>query len=267
MLSTIPDAVEPREDDSNAVYKPTFDEAYTEIARIVSSRRGGWTYLSILPWEDVSQELFIRIYQKWHLYDPIKAPHFENWVNTLISNAFLNLRRDHYLRLAKPCVGGGMTNGKSCAYNQGGDLCGFTRSGKQCAECPVFAEWEKKRKYQFNVKAQVTIENHSQEVSNIQRDFVDYDNIKIGLDKAMLKELTRWEGKIYKALFQRNMTPTQVSEWLEKDAKTRKRPLGPHEQTSYQNVLRLQRDFKQMMHEVLRRQGHIDDEWMDRPNR
>ena len=240
------------------VYKPTFEEAYSEIAKIVASRRGAWTYLSIMPWEDVSQELIIKINTKWPLYDPAKAPKLENWVNVLITNALLNLRRDLHLRLAKPCIGGGKTNGKSCVYNTGGDSCSFTKSGKQCSQCPVYKEWEEKRKDQFYVKSQVALENHAQEVSNIQSDFTDINSIKEELDELMLRELNRWESKVYKALFVRNMSPKEVSEWLIKDAQTRKRPLSIHEQTSYQSILRMQRDFKQMMYEVLRRQGHID---------
>lgn len=243
---------------NDTIYKPTFEEAYSEIARIVASRRGAWTYLSILPWDDVSQMLLIKIHSKWHLYDPIKAPHLENWINTVITNALLNLRRDSHLRLAKPCIGGGKTNGKSCIYNMGGDSCSFTTSGKQCSQCPVYKEWEEKRKDQFHVKSQVALENHAQEVSNIQSDFTDINGIKDELDIAMLKELTRWEGKIYKALFVRNMSPKEVSKWLVEKAQTRKRPLAPNEQTSYQSILRMQRDFKQMMCEVLRRQGHIE---------
>ncbi len=237
--------------------KPTFDEAYPEIARIVASRRGAWTYLSILSWEDVSQELLLRLYNKWPTYDPKKAPKLEHWVNTLITNALLNLRRDNYLRLASPCVGGGKTNGKSCVFNLGGDACAHTKSGKKCDECPIFKKWKEKREAQFNIKSHVALENHSQEVSNTQSDFTDIQAVKQQIDEIMMKELNRWEGKIYRAIFVRHMTPTQVSEWLVAEAKTRKRPLKPTEQTSYQAVLIYQREFKGMMREILQREHGV----------
>lgn len=81
--------------DSQLLNKPTFNEAYPEIERIVSSRRGAWTYLSILPWEDVHQELLIRIYNKWDKYDPEKAPKLENWINTVVTNALYGLIRQN----------------------------------------------------------------------------------------------------------------------------------------------------------------------------
>lgn len=237
--------------------KLSFEESYQEVSRIVYSRRGSWTYLSILSWEDVSQELFIHIYEKWHLYDPEKAPKLENWINTVITNALLNLRRDKLLRLARPCIGGGKTNGKSCAYNLGGDSCSFTASGKQCEQCPVYKEWKEKREAQFHVKSNVALENHSQEVSNIQEDFTDINAIKEQIDRLMLKELSRWEGKVYRALFVKHMKPADVSLWLVKEASQRKRPLNSSEKTSYQAILAYQREFKGMMKEILVREGHI----------
>lgn len=237
--------------------KPTFEEAYPEIAQIVSKRRRDWVYLSILPWEDISQTLLLRIFTKWHLYDPAKAPKLEHWVNTVITHALANLVRDQWSRFSKPCSGGGKANGKPCTFNQGGDSCGYTKSGLQCVECPLYAEWTLRRQHIFHLKSNVALENHAQEVSNIQDDFSDINEVKNQLDTAMLKELSRWEGKIYRALFQKHLTPIQTCEWLLKEASKRKRPLGSHEPTSYTAVLTLQREFKGMMKEWLRREGHI----------
>ena len=237
--------------------KPTFEEAYPEIETIVSKRRGEWTYLSIMPWEDVRQDITLRILEKWHLYDPNKALKMEHWVNTLISNALINLKRDTFGRFSKPCCGGGKANGKTCVFNQGGDSCGYTKSGLQCDECPLYAEWVTKRQHIFNIKSSVSLEHHAQEVSNMQGDFSNIDDIKNQLDIAMLGELSRWEGKIYRALFQKHFTPIQTCEWLFKEASKRKRPLGSHEPTSYTAILTLQREFKGMMKEWLKREGHI----------
>lgn len=238
--------------------KPSFDEAYPEIARIVANRKGDWVYLSVLPWEDVSQTLLIRIYNKWDLYHPDRAPKLEHWVNRVITNALMNLRRDacgH--RFARPCIGGGKANGKACAYNQGGDSCGYTSSGLQCAQCPLYADWAKRRQHLLHIKANVALENHAQEVSNMQDDFTDINSIKEQLDRAMLKELNRWEGRIYRALFQRHLKPSEVCELLEREAAKRKRPPGPNEPMSYTAVLTFRREFEQMMRNWLHREGHI----------
>jgi hypothetical protein len=109
----------------------------------------------------------------------------------------------------------------------------------------------------FHIQSSVALENHQQEVSNIQDDFIDSNQIKDALDIAMLAELSRWEGKVYKCLFQRHLSPTDTCAWLAKDTANRTRPLGPHEQISYSAILIMQREFKGMMKEWLRREGHI----------
>lgn len=243
--------------------KPTFEEAYDEINQIIQRRKSSWTYVSIMPWEDVSQILLIRVYNKWHTYEPAKTTKtgkpvkMEKWVNTLISNAIKNLKRDLLLRTSRPCIGGGKTNGVPCAFNMGGDSCLFTPSKTQCAECPTYAKWQKEREAQHKARSQVALENHSQEVSNIQGDFIDTNIIKCQVDAIMVKQLSQWEAKVYRLLFVKHMTPTQVSEELALSAKNRKRPLRPEEKTNYQAVLAMQREFKGMMMEILRREGHL----------
>jgi hypothetical protein len=121
----------------------------------------------------------------------------------------------------------------------------------------LYAEWAKKRQHLSHIKTNVSLENHAQEVSNMQDDFSDIGVIKAALDKAMLKELSRWEGKIYRCLFQKHLSPTDTCAWLIKEAAKRKRPLSLAEQTSYSAILALQREFKGMMKEWLHREGHI----------
>ncbi len=237
--------------------KPTFEESYEEVKKIVNRRRGSWTYLSIIEWQEVESLLIIRVWEKWHLYDPEKAPKLEHWINTLVTNAIKNLKRDQVLRTSRPCIGGGASNGVPCVFNMGGDSCRYTKSRTQCAECPTYARWQKEKEAQHNLRSKVALENHAQEVSNIQSDFTDINAIKEQIDELMLKELNRWEKKVYKLLFIKNMTPAEVSEKLIEGSKTRKRPLGPTEQTSYQHVLILQREFKEMMKSILVREGHL----------
>ncbi len=237
--------------------KPSFEESAQEVIAIIETRRSSWTYLSLMEWSDVSAILRERIWRKWHLYEPAKAKNLEHWVNTVITHALLNLRRDNLLRYARPCIGGGKTNGKSCAYNLGGDSCGFTKGGKQCAECPLYAEWQQTREAQLNLKSNVALEHHAQEVSNIQGDFNDIEAIKDQLDARMKEELTQWEWKVYTLLYVQHLTPTMASVKLEELVKTWKRAPREEEQFSYQAVLQKGRWFKELMHDVLRREGHI----------
>lgn len=241
---------------SPTVPKPTFEECSAEIVRIIATRRAEWTYVSVTPWEDIAQKLLVRIYRKWHLYNPARAPKLEHWVNTLITNALFNEKRD-CKRFARPCINSDKNSGRHCVYNLGGDACSYTPSKVQCTECPLYAQWTKKRQHQMHTQSHVALENHTQEVSNIQGDFTDAGQIKEWLDREMLKELSRWEGKAYRALFCRYMTPAETSAWLTKEGERRKRPLGPNEPASYQACLAYRREFEQMMRAFLRRGGHI----------
>ncbi len=240
-----------------AVVKPVFEQAYPEINRIVQSRRGAWTYLSLMEWSDVSAILIERVWAKWGTFNPERGP-LENWVNTLVSRALMNLRRDLLLRWSRPCVGGWNARGKTCVHNLGGDSCEITKSHKQCEQCPIYADWKKAREHQLHIKSTVALDNHAQEVSNLQEDFCDYEGIKATLDAWMRRELTQWEYKLYHALYVRHISPSETSEELQALVKTWKRAPRADEQYNYQFILTKQRWFKELMKEILRREGHID---------
>ncbi len=167
--------------------KLPFDDVLPELQRIVASRRGAWTYLSLMEFADVSQELVLRLFKKYHTFNPERGS-LEHWANRVITNALLNLRRDVTGRFSRPCVGGGKAAGKSCTYNTGGDTCSYTKSGKQCAECPLYADWAKGRQHQFNIKSTVALDNHAQEVSNQQQDFLDIEGIQATLHRRMRED-------------------------------------------------------------------------------
>lgn len=236
---------------------PSFESCYTDITKIVAKRRSSWSLHTYMEWEDVASHLTLRIWNKWSLYDPTKAKSLEHWANRVITHALFNLRRDLLYRHARPCIGGGKAGGRPCTYNQGGDSCSFTKSKKQCVECPLYADWQKSKAVEHNIRASVALENHTQEVSNIQCDFMDIDGIKQRLDEQMKTQLTRWEWRIYAWLFIDHLSPILVSERLQEVVKTRKRPLGQDELIGYQSVLSQRKRFEAMMRDYLSRMGHI----------
>jgi len=240
---------------------PTFEESYPEIDIIVGRRKSSWAYISVMDWKEVRAHLIERIWAKWELYDPAKAQSLEHWANRVITNALLNLRRDCLLRHARPCIGGGKAGGKHCSYNSGGESCEapWVKSKKQCSECSLYAEWQRTRESQFNIKSNVALEHHAQEVSNIQGDFSDIDDIKKQLDAAMKKELTPWEWHIYRAIFIEHLTPTETSEQLQALVKTWKRAPRAEETAGYQGVLQIKREIEKMMKLWLSREGHIGE--------
>lgn len=237
--------------------KPTFEESYPEVNRIVQSRRGSWTYISLMEWADVSAILIEHTWKKWNKFDPAKGP-LEHWLNRLISYRLINLRRDLLLRWSRPCIGGWNARGKTCVHNLGGDACEITSTNKQCEQCPIYADWKKGREHQLHLKSPVALDYHIQEVSSMPGDFHDYDGIKKKVDTLMRGELTQWEFKAYTLLYVQYLSPTATSQALEKLIKSWKRAPREEEQYEYQAVLSMQRRFKQMMVQVLRREGHIE---------
>lgn len=244
-----------------ATVKPTFDESVSEIKRIVWSRKGGWTHVSLMEWQDVSSVCTTRIWKQWHLYDGIRP--LENWCNTIISNVFKNLKRDLRGRYDRPCCGGGKANGASCVYNLGGDSCSFTKSRTQCAECPLYADWQKGRRHQFNIKSPVALENHTQEVSNMPSESFDIESVEGLMHKQMRANLTQWEWKVYDALYVRHLKPAKVCEELQAQIQTWKRAPRAEEQTSYAFVLIKQRWFRELMMAILKREGYDLEAFLD----
>lgn len=187
-----------------------FKELLPRIRVIVGRRRPSWT-LSTLPWEDVESILITRIYQKLHLYDPARP--FDNWANRLISRALSSLLRDMLYKHEKPCVTASAYGG-DCIYNLGGDRCGFTASGIQCSQCPLYAKWAAKKEMARNLNASLSLESHAQEVQNMQEDFIDIAAAKVVIDAAIIAQLNPHEAKVYRLLFIEHKTPEEVSKRL-----------------------------------------------------
>lgn len=214
-----------------------FEERIPVIQNEINKRRAKYT-LSTLDFEDVSQIIILRVYNKYHLYKSEKGE-FTHWLNRLISSAMKNILRDNLTIFSRPCILG-------CAYNMGEDNCGYTTTGKQCSECPIFKRWEKKKKDHFNVKQTLTIENHSQEVSNMASDFFDIEHAKKIIDQKIKTKLNAFEFSIYEMLYIQNMTEKQVGEKLKYKKPTNSSTPG------YQTISKLKRKFASISREIIR---------------
>lgn len=182
-----------------------FEDRIPTIQREILKRRKKWT-LSTLSWDDASQLIMIRVFKKYHLFDPNKGE-FTHWLNRLISSAIKNIFRDYLTIHSRPCILG-------CAFNIGGNLgdefCAYTKSGKQCEECPIYAIWAKKKKDHFNVAQTLPLTNHEQEVNNMQCDFIDIEESKKILEKKLKEKLNNFEWQIYDMLYIKNITMKEV---------------------------------------------------------
>ena len=183
-----------------------FEDRIPVIINEINKRKRKWT-LKQLDFEDVSQIIFLRAYQKYNQFDEAKGE-FVKWLNRLISRCIINILRDEYTKYVRPCILG-------CPFNLGDNACGYTESKTQCDECPVFARWKDRKEDHYNVKQSLPLENHAQEVSNIQHDTLNIERAKNIIDIKMKERLNVYDYKIYDLLFIQNKTPEEVGVMME----------------------------------------------------
>jgi hypothetical protein len=194
--------------------KKKFEDMYEIINQVIKKRRNKWK-LKAITWfdfEDIEQVIKLHIYKKWHLWDQSRA--IEPWVNRIVTNQIRNIIRNNYTSFARPCL--------SCPFNQNkeGDSgiempCGFTTSGKQCNECPLYAKWEKVKKAAYDVKMTVSLENHKNYFMNCESSIsYDYKNAESKLHGLMKNSLGDKHFFIYKMFFIDNLSDDQVAQVL-----------------------------------------------------
>jgi DNA-directed RNA polymerase specialized sigma24 family protein len=185
----------------NPEEKPTFEQSIALIDNEINKRKSRWTLTAIawMDFEDIAQILRIHIHKKWHLYDASRplAP----WLNRVISSQIKNLIRNIYGNYSRPCL--------RCAAAESDNLCSIY--GKQCNGCPLYDYWEKNKKSAYDVKLPVYLENHAQEVFNLQNDAIDIEKTASNIHEKMHKALKPIEWKIYKMLYIENKTEEEVA--------------------------------------------------------
>lgn len=171
--------------------KPTYESLFALINSEIIKRKNKWNLTAInwMDFSDVSQILRIHIYKKWHLYDPQKplAP----WVNRIISNQIKNLIRNNYSNFTRPCL--------KCAAAEGDVGCAIYST--QCKACPLYANWEKSKKNAHDTKLTLSIENHHQEINDLQINNFNMEKSAENIHTKMQKILKPIEWKVYKHLY------------------------------------------------------------------
>jgi len=196
--------------------KLNFEGCIAQIDNEIFKRRNKWnlTAISWMDFSDVSQILRIHIYKKWHLYNQTKplAP----WVNRIISNQIKNLIRNTYSNYARPCL--------KCAAAESDDGCSIY--GKQCVDCPLYANWVKSKKNAHDTKLPVAMENHLNEVYDIKNDTVDLEKTAENIHFKMQKILKPIEWKIYTYLYIEHKNEEQVVKLMEYRTTEKNRAAG-----------------------------------------
>lgn len=224
------------------IKKIKFEDSLELINSEISKRRNKWN-LSAINWmdfNDVSQILRIHIYKKWHMYNSKKklAP----WINRIISNQIRNLIRNHYSNFARPCL--------KCSAAQDEEGCMIY--GTQCASCPLYNNWLKNKKNAFDTKLTLSIENHSNEISNLPiNSGVDLEASARNIHAKMQVVLKGSEWRLYKCLYVENKTEEEAARLLGYKTTEKNRSAG------YKQIKNLK---KSILHKVKKHlyNGEID---------
>lgn len=225
--------------------KFTYGEKYDVIEEELRKRRGKW-FLTSLAWidfDDVKQIIRTHLYKKWDQWDQSRP--LKPWLNRIISNQLKNILRNYYSNFAKPCL--------SCPFNQSGvseegevGLCGFTASGTQCGECPLYAKWEKTKKAAYDIKMAVTLDAHMHQLQETTSDSFQIEEAEKKLHEEMKLVLSAKNYSIYKMLFIKNMADEEVAKELGYRTTEKGRKAG------YKQIKNLKKQFKQKAEKILK---------------
>lgn len=168
-----------------------FEDYLSIIDTEIAKRKHKWSLTSLtwMDFDDVSQIIRIHIYKKWSQYDPKKP--IQPWLNSIITNQIRNLIRNNYSNYARPCLKCG------AAKDQNG--CEIYKT--QCSDCPLYANWMKRKQPATNIKIPVSIENHSNEVTSIFDESSDVSKHITVMHDKMKEILKPIEWQVYEGLF------------------------------------------------------------------
>jgi hypothetical protein len=232
--------------------KITYEDKQDIIDIELRKRRGKW-FLNSVSWidfDDVCQIIRAHIFKKWEQWDQTRA--LEPWLNRIISNQLKNILRNNYSNFSRPCL--------NCPFNQSkeavesdapGDLCGFTPSGLQCNECPLYAKWEKTKKHAYDIKMAVSIESCSAESFISGGHPFDIDLAIKKLNKELEEVLSERQYMIYRMLFIEDKTEEEVAKKMGYKTTEKGRKAG------YKQIKNLKKTFKQKVVSILKKKDII----------
>lgn len=228
--------------------KVTFEESLDFIEKEIEKRRGKWNLSTIkhLDFDDVKQNIIIHIFQKWDKYNP-EYP-LENWLNRIITNQIFNHKRDHYGIYSKPC--------DNCAFavhskETGEDGCRYTKSKKQCSECPLYAKWEKGKKSAFEMNRAKNIEYHYSDITTANNDNIDYGKFLRKIDKILKKRLQPVTYKVYKMIYIQGLSKTEVAKNIGYSSSDSDEDQRESKTSGYKQILAHQKKIKDIVKLIL----------------
>jgi len=182
--------------------KKTFEEMLPVIDESIRSRKNKWTLKAVpsIDYDDVSQLIRIHIWEKWEQWDQTKP--IGPWVNAIIVHQIYNLLRNLYTNHASPCL--------SCPANKGENICSLYGAIEETS-CNLYATWAKRKKSAYQIKLPLPLENHIQEVHNIQENLFDIEPAILEFHKKMKSVLTPLEYKLYEAIYINHLSDEEAA--------------------------------------------------------
>lgn len=239
----------------NLKNKKNFEEMYVIIDELIKKRQAKWNLkaLAWLDFEDIEQIIKIHIYAKWHLWDQRRP--IGPWINRIVTNQLRNIIRNNYTSYVKPCVSCPFNydNGNHEGSHEG--FCGFTKSKVQCAECPLYAKWEKTKKNAYDLKIPVSLENHKNYHTNFEYiESVDFQKGEQRLHDLMKQNLNDKQFFIYKMFFIDCLSEDEIAQVLKFKTSEKGRKAG------YKQIKNLKKLFYLKAKELISKTDLFSDE-------
>ena len=234
-------------DKAEEVTQFTFEDKFKEINLEIRKRKGRW-FLDSLAWfdfEDVEQIIRTHIYRKWDQWDQRRS--LGPWINKIITNQMKNILRNNYSNFVRPCLNCPFNHSK-CTQDPGirpGSLCGYTKTGMQDSECPLYAKWERTKKSAYDIKMAVTIEHHSHEVGTMHDQSIDIESGVNKLHAELEKKLPPKQFLVYEMLYIKNMDEVEVARVMGYKTNEKGRKAG------YKQIKNLKKIFKEKAEDIL----------------
>lgn len=196
--------------------KKTYEECIDTINTCINKRKHRWTLsaLSHIDFDDVAQNLRVHIWQKWHLYDQSRK--LETWLTVVINNQMINMIRNVYGNFSRPCL--------KCEFYEGDDSC--KKFGIVSNQCDLYKTWNYGKKTKHDIQLPLPIENHINEVHEIQNETVDVDKTAIHIHEKMKQILKPYEWQVYELSFIQHKSDEEIGKILEYKSTEKNRSAG-----------------------------------------
>lgn len=216
-----------------------FNFHYSEIERLIERKRSQWTLKAVpsMDFDDVKSIISLHIFKKIHLYDEEKD--FAPWASTIVENQFINILRNIYSNVVKPC--------NKCPANMGDEQCSIY--GEQSTECALFKKWTESKMSAYNVKLPLPIENHSNEVSEQKCGTFDIDKSARILHSKMELKLKPTEWKVYEMIYIKNLSDEETAALMGFKTTEKNRTIG------YKRIRQIKNSIIEKVRKHLKEEG------------